>query len=290
MQGGYFESAQVRVHPTGAVTVYTGTSPHGQGHETSFAQIVADRRRRRPGGRRRDPRRHQHRARSARTRTARGRWPSAARRSRAPRRRCRTRRSGSSRTSSRRRRRTSSWPTAASSVARLARTRAMTLAEVAGEAYIPADLPEGMEAGLDEICFYDPTNFVWPFGAHACITEVDVETGRVDVVRYIAVDDCGPAINPLLIDGPDPRRHRARARPGALRAGGLRRRRPAHHRHVRRLRAPERRRRAELRDRPHGDARRRPTRSASRASARRRRSPARRPSSARCSTRCGRWA
>jgi aerobic carbon-monoxide dehydrogenase large subunit len=58
-----------------------------------------------------------------------------------------------------------------------------------------------MEAGLDEMCFYDPSNFVWPFGAHACITEVDVETGRVDVVRYVAVDDCGPAINPLLIDG-----------------------------------------------------------------------------------------
>jgi aerobic carbon-monoxide dehydrogenase large subunit len=79
--------------------------------------------------------------------------------------------------------------------------KAMTLAEVAGEAYIPQDLPEGMEPGLDEICFYDPTNFVWPFGAHACIVEVDVETGRVDVVRYLAVDDCGPAINPLLIDG-----------------------------------------------------------------------------------------
>ena len=60
MQGGYFESAQVRVHPTGSVTVYTGTSPHGQGHETG---VRPDRRRparRRPGGRRRDPRRHEH--------------------------------------------------------------------------------------------------------------------------------------------------------------------------------------------------------------------------------------
>ena len=58
-----------------------------------------------------------------------------------------------------------------------------------------------MEAGLDETAFYDPANFVWPFGAHACVVEVDLETGKVDVVRYIAVDDCGPAINPLLIDG-----------------------------------------------------------------------------------------
>jgi len=79
--------------------------------------------------------------------------------------------------------------------------RGMSLADVATEAYIPADLPEGMEPGLDEIAFYDPENFVWPFGAHACVTEVDVETGRLDIVRWIAVDDCGPAINPLLIDG-----------------------------------------------------------------------------------------
>jgi carbon-monoxide dehydrogenase large subunit len=77
----------------------------------------------------------------------------------------------------------------------------MTLAEVATEAYIPSDLPEGMEPGLDEISFYDPENFVWPFGAHACITEVDLETGRVEIVRWIAVDDCGPAINPMLIEG-----------------------------------------------------------------------------------------
>jgi carbon-monoxide dehydrogenase large subunit len=79
--------------------------------------------------------------------------------------------------------------------------KSMTLADVATEAYIPADLPEGMEAGLDELAFYDPENFVWPFGAHACVVDVDVETGKVRVVRYIAVDDCGPAINPALIDG-----------------------------------------------------------------------------------------
>jgi carbon-monoxide dehydrogenase large subunit len=79
--------------------------------------------------------------------------------------------------------------------------KAMSLADVATEAYIPGDLPEGMEAGLDEISFYDPENFVWPFGAHACVTEVDPETGKVEIVRWVAVDDCGPAINPLLIDG-----------------------------------------------------------------------------------------
>jgi carbon-monoxide dehydrogenase large subunit len=79
--------------------------------------------------------------------------------------------------------------------------KGMSLAEVAGEAYIPVDLPEGLEPGLDETAFYDPENFTWPFGAHACVVDVDAETGKVDIVRYVAVDDCGPAINPLLIDG-----------------------------------------------------------------------------------------
>jgi aerobic carbon-monoxide dehydrogenase large subunit len=58
-----------------------------------------------------------------------------------------------------------------------------------------------MEPGLDETSFYDPENFVFPFGAHACVVDVDPETGKVEIVRYIAVDDCGPAINPMLIDG-----------------------------------------------------------------------------------------
>ena len=58
-----------------------------------------------------------------------------------------------------------------------------------------------MEPGLEEINFYDPENFVYPFGAHAAIVDVDAETGKVTLVRYVAVDDCGPAINPKLIDG-----------------------------------------------------------------------------------------
>src|SRR5437763_3463871 len=58
-----------------------------------------------------------------------------------------------------------------------------------------------MEPGLEETNFYDPENFVFPFGAHAAIVEVDAETGKVDLKRYVCVDDCGPAINPLLIDG-----------------------------------------------------------------------------------------
>jgi carbon-monoxide dehydrogenase large subunit len=79
--------------------------------------------------------------------------------------------------------------------------KGLTIAEIAGAAYVTMDMPDGMEPGLETTTFYDPENFVFPFGAHACITEVDVETGKVDIVRYVAVDDCGPAINPKLIDG-----------------------------------------------------------------------------------------
>ena len=63
------------------------------------------------------------------------------------------------------------------------------------------NLPGGHGAGAGGDAFYDPENFVFPFGAHACVVDVDAETGKVDVVRYVAVDDCGPAINPMLIDG-----------------------------------------------------------------------------------------
>ena len=80
--------------------------------------------------------------------------------------------------------------------------KGVAMADIAGSAYTDlTGLPEGMEAGLHETAYYDPENFVWPFGAHACITDVDIETGKVKVVRYVAVDDCGPAINPMLIDG-----------------------------------------------------------------------------------------
>jgi carbon-monoxide dehydrogenase large subunit len=78
--------------------------------------------------------------------------------------------------------------------------KGMTLAEVAGAAYLNM-VPEGMDPGLEETTFHDPDNFVFPFGAHACVVDVDPETGKARVVRYVAVDDCGNAINPLIIDG-----------------------------------------------------------------------------------------
>ena len=79
--------------------------------------------------------------------------------------------------------------------------KGLTLADISGAAYVPEGIPEGMEPGLEETAFYDPENFVWPFGAHAAIVDVDADTGKVKVVRYVAVDDCGRAINPMLIEG-----------------------------------------------------------------------------------------
>ena len=197
--GGFWESAIVRVHPSGSVTVFSGTSPHGQGLDTSMAQIVADRLGTTP-----DLVEVMH----GDTNT--GPYGMGTYGSR-------------------------SISVGGESVARAAQKvqdkakkivahvleaaledievsgdrfavrgspdKGMTLAEVSGAAYIPENLPEGMEPGLEETAFYDPENFVFPFGAHACVVDVDAETGRVDIVRYIAVDDCGPAINPALIDG-----------------------------------------------------------------------------------------
>jgi carbon-monoxide dehydrogenase large subunit len=197
---GIMESALVRVHLSGSVTVYTGTSPHGQGLETAFAQIVADK----LGT---DP----EQVNVMHGDTSQGPW-------------------GTDTYGSR------SLAVGGEAIARAAdkvvdKVRAivahkleaapedielrdgkfsvkgspdkgLSLAEAAGFAYLPGDdLPEGMEAGLEETSFYDPSNYVFPFGAHAAVVEVDPETGKVDLVRYLAVDDCGPAINPTLIDG-----------------------------------------------------------------------------------------
>ncbi len=63
------------------------------------------------------------------------------------------------------------------------------------------NLPEGMEPGLTATHLYDPPNFSWPNGAHCCVVEVDQDTGAVEIVRYIAVDDCGVQLNPMLVQG-----------------------------------------------------------------------------------------
>jgi carbon-monoxide dehydrogenase large subunit len=77
----------------------------------------------------------------------------------------------------------------------------MTLKEVAFAAWTAHNLPAGVEPGLEETYVYDPPNFSWPSGAHVAIVEVDTETGAVELLRYIAVDDVGTVVNPIIVDG-----------------------------------------------------------------------------------------
>ncbi|MFN3255547.1 MAG: xanthine dehydrogenase family protein molybdopterin-binding subunit [Ilumatobacter sp.] len=77
----------------------------------------------------------------------------------------------------------------------------MPLAAVAFEAFTAHDLPDGVEPNLEAQVTYDPPNFSWPFGTHMCAVEIDVETGEVEVLQYVAVDDCGVQVNPLIVEG-----------------------------------------------------------------------------------------
>jgi carbon-monoxide dehydrogenase large subunit len=79
--------------------------------------------------------------------------------------------------------------------------REAPLAAIAFAAFTAHNLPDGMEPNLEATVSYDPPNFSWPFGTHMCVVEVDGETGKVDVLKYVAVDDCGVQINPLIVEG-----------------------------------------------------------------------------------------
>src|SRR2546427_24905 len=68
-------------------------------------------------------------------------------------------------------------------------------------AYLAHNMPKGLEPGLEAISFFDPGNFVFPFGTHVCVVEVAKDTGQVKVLRYLAVDDLGRVINPMIVDG-----------------------------------------------------------------------------------------
>lgn len=78
---------------------------------------------------------------------------------------------------------------------------ALTWAQLAAESYVAKNLPKNFEPGLEASCFYEPSNCTYPFGTHIVAVEVDRDTGAVKIVKYVAVDDCGPQINPLLVEG-----------------------------------------------------------------------------------------
>jgi aerobic carbon-monoxide dehydrogenase large subunit len=199
LQAGFYESSIVRIHASGAVTAYSGTAPHGQGLDTGFAQIVADRVGVTPD-----------QVDVVHGDTGTGPFGLGTYGSRSLAVGGESLAKSALKVADKAKRIAAHLLEAAPEDIDLAEgkysvkgspDKGMTLAEIAGAAYVPENLPEGMEPGLEETTFYDPTNFTWPFGAHACIVDVDAETGKVDVVRYVSVDDCGTPINPMLIEG-----------------------------------------------------------------------------------------
>lgn len=197
--GGY-ESARIRVNPLGTVQVWTGTSPHGQGHETSWSQIVADQ-----FGIKPDDVEVLHGDTLESPGMGVGTFGS---------------------------RSLAVGGIAVHKAALRIREKVIKLAahlleaspddvvfeggklfvkgvperskafgEVVFQLYLAANLPDGMEPGLESIVYHDPENFTYPFGTHVCEVEVEPETGAVEIVRYSAVDDCGVQINPMIVEG-----------------------------------------------------------------------------------------
>ena len=192
------DSAELRVHPTGKAILKLGVKSQGQGHETTFAQIVAEElghpveRHQGAGGRHRQ---HAVRARHLRVALDAGR---AARPPRWWRASSPTRPRRSPPTCSRRPRTTSSARRAGSR-SRGAPDRSATIQDVALAAY--TNLPDGMEYGLEGVHYYDPPNLTFPYGSYVVVVEVDAETGVWKVQRMVALDDCGVRINPMIVEG-----------------------------------------------------------------------------------------
>ncbi len=197
-RAGLFESAQVTVQPTGKVSVYTGSHSHGQGHETTFAQVVADRM-----GIAIEDVEIIH-GDSDRVAFGMGTYGS------------RSLAVGGSAI-------VKSVDKVLEKGAKIAAhlleaspddldyadgkwtvrgtDKSVAFGDVSLTAYVPHNYPEGLEPGMDFSSFYDPTNFTYPFGAHVAIVEIDKETGAVKLKRFIAVDDVGNVINPMIVDG-----------------------------------------------------------------------------------------
>jgi len=76
-----------------------------------------------------------------------------------------------------------------------------TIQDIALMANLAWNMPEGMEPGMEASAFYDPPNFAYPFGAHVAVVTVDADNGLVELKRYVAVDDCGPQVNPMIVEG-----------------------------------------------------------------------------------------
>jgi carbon-monoxide dehydrogenase large subunit len=198
-RAGLFEAGEVRVHPTGSVTVFTGSHSHGQGHETTFAQVVADRL-----GVSMDNVEIIH-GDTGRIPFGMGTYGS---RSIAV--------GGSALMKALDKIEAKAKKIAAhlleasaediefkDGIFRVAGTdRTKTFADVSLAAYVPHNFPlETLEPGLNENAFYDPTNFTYPSGAYICEVEVDPDTGETRIQKFTAVDDFGNVINPMIVEG-----------------------------------------------------------------------------------------
>jgi carbon-monoxide dehydrogenase large subunit len=198
-RAGLYEVANIRVNPTGSITVFTGTHSHGQGHETTFAQLIADQ-----FGVPMSQVEIVH-GDTARIPFGMGTYGS---RSIAV--------GGSAMVKAAEKiiakgKRIAAHLLEASAddiefkdgKFQVAGTdRAKTLAEVSLAAYVPHNYPiEELEPGLEETAFYDPKNFTYPGGCHICEVEIDPDTGVVEVVNFTAVDDVGRVINPMIVEG-----------------------------------------------------------------------------------------
>jgi carbon-monoxide dehydrogenase large subunit len=198
-RAGLFEAGEVRVHPTGSVSVFTGSHSHGQGHETTFAQVVA--------------------ARlgipvanvdivhgdTGRVPFGMGTYGS------------RSLSVGGTAIVKALDKIIAKGKKIAAHLLEAAETdieftdgkftvagtdRSKTFGEIALTAYVPHNYPLGtLEPGLDETAFYDPTNFTFPAGTHICEIEIDPDTGVVKVERFSACDDFGNIINPMIVEG-----------------------------------------------------------------------------------------
>lgn len=197
-RAGLFEVGQVRVQPTGKVSVYTGAHAHGQGHETTFAQVVADKL-----GISMDDVEIIH-GDSESVAFGMGTYGS---RSIAV--------GGTAIVKSIEKIIEKGKKIAAHKLEASAgdiefaggrftvkgTDKSVSFGDVALTAYVPHNYPKDLEPGLDFSSFYDPANFTYPFGCHIAVVEVEKETGRVQLKRFIAVDDVGNVINPMIVEG-----------------------------------------------------------------------------------------
>ncbi len=192
-----FDSAEIRIHPTGKAIARFGTKSQGQGHETTYAQIIAEELGIPASAVQIE---------EGDTDTAPYGLGTYASRS--------TPTAGAAGAVAARKIREKAkkiaahllevspddlvWEVGKFSV-KGAPQRSKTIQEIAFAAY--TNHPQGMEAGLEAVCYYDPPNLTFPFGSYICVVDIDRGTGQVKIRRFLAVDDCGNIINPMIVDG-----------------------------------------------------------------------------------------